>query len=307
MGVLSIVTDTTGQVNVNPRRVKIVTTDSLGTVTTAGYLNKTALSTFPIYPTDIFDIDYAWVIATNSGSYGEFLPTFSNGVITLSQASSNDVLLPTVANNIATYTNTTGQLSENANNALNAISTSSATPGTLRSIIGSATNTATTMTSGNLAGVRGVVNIKGSSTSAFIYGTQGKIIATGTLASGQFQAAVFGQLDISAATINGCQLAALWGDYGTSSGTLTSQTGLYGIAFTNTTAAVPIGQLYLYGGATNLMYLNTNAGQSGTTYFKAAGTSSGSAGYASGCNATEVLVISVNSTTYYIPCFAQNT
>lgn len=118
MGIVSIYTDTAGQVNVNPRRVKIVTTDSLGTVTTAGYLQKEVLSTYTVYPTDIFDIIYSYVQATNSGTYGEFLPTFSNGVITLNQAASSGITLPTIANHIATYTNTAGLLSEDPATAI---------------------------------------------------------------------------------------------------------------------------------------------------------------------------------------------
>lgn len=206
--------------------------------------------------------------------------------------------------NLPVFSDTAGTITQNAA-ALNNVANSSATPGTVRSIYGEITSSATTQTSGNLVGVCGAVGYVGAS-AGFIYGAQGKIIPSGTLSGSSWNAGVFGQLDISAATINAGQVAPIWGDYGTSSGTLTDQTGLYGIAMTNTTAAVLAGQLYLYGGATNLMLLNTNAGLSGTTYFKAAGTSSGSAGYATGCNATEVLQISVNGTTYYLPCFAQN-
>jgi hypothetical protein len=119
MGIVSIYTDTTGQVNVNPRRVKIITTDSLGTVTTAGYLGAEVVSTYAIVPTDIFDINYSYSTATNSGTYGEFLPTFVNGIVTLSQAASSGITLPTIANHIAVYTNTTGQLSKDAATAIN--------------------------------------------------------------------------------------------------------------------------------------------------------------------------------------------
>lgn len=184
-------------------------------------------------------------------------------------------------------------------------STALAAPGTIRAFTGKMVGTATVMTSGNLVGVRGEVDAVGAS-GGFLYGVQGKVIPTGTLSGSSWTAGVFGQLDISHATINAGQLAPIWGDYGSSSGTLTNQTGLYGIAMTNTTAAVLEGQLYLYGGATNLMYLNTNAGLSGTTYFKAAGTGASSWGYASYAAATEVLQISVNGTTYYIPCKSSN-
>lgn len=187
-----------------------------------------------------------------------------------------------------------------------ALSTSSATPGTIRALKGVMTGTNTTMTSGNLVGVRGEVDCVGAS-GGFLYGAQGKVIPTGTLSGSVWCAGVFGQLDLSNATINAGQTAPIWGDYGTTSGTLTNQTGCYGIAMTNTTAVVTIGQLYLYGGATNLMYLNTNAGLSGVTYFKDAGTGSGSWGNATPPTPSKVLTISVDGTTYYLPLVAQNT
>jgi len=119
MGIKSIYTDTTGQVQVNPRRVKIITYDGLSTVTTAGYLSVAPLSTYSVYPTDVFDIIYSYSDATNSGTYGEFLPTFSNGIVTLSQAASSGITLPTIANHIAVFSNTTGQLGEDAATAIN--------------------------------------------------------------------------------------------------------------------------------------------------------------------------------------------
>ena len=185
-------------------------------------------------------------------------------------------------------------------------STASATPGTIRALIGSITGSNSVMTSGNLVGARGVANIVGAS-GGFIYGAQGKVISTGSLSGSSWSAGVFGQLDISAATINAGQVAPIWGDYGASSGTLTDQSGLYGIAMTNTTAAVLAGQLYLYGGAQNLMLLNTNAGLSGVTYFKNAGTSAGSWGNAVPPTPSKVLTISVDGVQYYLPLVAQNT
>lgn len=187
-----------------------------------------------------------------------------------------------------------------------ATSTASATPGTIRALRGLITSTATVMTSGNLVGARGEADYVGAS-GGFIYGLQGKIIPTGTLSGSSWNAGVFGQLDISGATINAGQVAPIWGDYGTTSGTLTNQTGLYGIAMTNTTAAVLAGQLYLYGGAQNLMLLETNVGLSGVTYFINAGTGSGSWGNATPPTPSKVLRISVDGTQYYLPLVAQNT
>ena len=102
--------------------------------------------------------------------------------------------------------------------------------------------------------------------------------------------------------------APIWGDYGATSGTLTNQTGLYGIAMTNTTAAVLAGQLYLYGGATRL-----NASKHKCWFIRrylfqnVRGVSAGSWGNATPPTPTKVLQISVDGTLYYLPLVAQNT
>lgn len=382
MGIISINTDTTGQVQVLPRRVKIITTDGLATVTAAGYLNQEVLSTYAIFTSDIFDIFYSWSIDTQSGSYDEFLCSISNGIITLSVVPASGVTTPTIANHIAVYTNTLGHFGEDAATAINggnlqaglsgtagtmasfpsaalsgklvlaavtnaggnfnttisnassvgqsqvisvpdsgaatanfildnkpsgqtvSAASSSATPGTLRALVGSFTESATTMTSGNVVGVRGVVNAVGAS-GGFIYGVQGKIVATGTLSGSLWAPAVFGQLDVSAATINGAQVAALWGDWGTTGATATDLSGCRGIVFTNTTANVLNAQDYRYGNATYLLEL---AGAGGTlNYYAAAGTSAGSAGNATHCAAQQVIKIEINGVAAYIPVFTQNT
>jgi hypothetical protein len=312
---------------VNPAIVRIYTGDDLTVITTTGYFlgtqsaNLQAINAGPwewaydangnitdlcliFYATDqigFFTYDVATDSFVSLADNGNLSYTLPNGDIFVGNAS--NIATGVAVTGVVAITNT-GVTSLVAPIAISD-TTSSATPGTIRSFFSTMNGTATTMTSGNLVGVRGEVAYV-SASGGFLYGVQGKIIPTGTLSGSSWNAGVFGQLDISGATINAGQVAPIWGDYGSASGTLTNQTGLYGIAMTNTTAAVLEGQLYLYGGATNLMLLNTNAGLSGTTYFKAAGTSSGSAGYASGCNATEVLQISVNGTTYYLPCFAQN-
>ena len=290
-----------GYTGFSPRIERIVTSATLAQVTAAGWLNYIIAEGAQIAVVDKLCIAHDQ--GSSSAATDFFNISVANGIYTLTLTDAGAVL-PTVAGNIAIFYNTAGIVTENIA-GLNNVPNSSATPGTVRSLWSEITSSATTMTSGNLVGVRGSITYVGAS-GGFLYGVQGKLIASGTISGSSWNAGVFGQLDISAATINAGQMAPIWGDYGATSGTLTNQTGLYGIAMTNTTAAVLAGQLYLYGGATNLMLLNTNAGLSGTTYFKAAGTSSGSAGYASGCNATEVLQISVNGTTYYLPCFAQN-
>lgn len=113
MGIVSLVTDTAGQVDVNPRRVKMISTDNLSKITAAGYLNKEAISTFPIYPTDIFDVIYSYVQAINTGTYAEFSPVFNNGVITLTAITTGaGVITPTVLGDVAVFQDTKGTIGE---------------------------------------------------------------------------------------------------------------------------------------------------------------------------------------------------
>lgn len=290
-----------------PSVIYIQTTDTYATVTATGYLTHFKQEGFTFSNNQI-----ALVSTTDDGPiWLQVAITYANSsvlspVVSLVEpVGPGDVVLPTIAGALAVYSNTAGTLSESIA-ATNSVSTSSATPGTIRSIKGLMIGTGTPITSGNLVGVRGEVDYV-SASGGFMYGVQGKIIPTGTLSGSSWNAGVFGQLDISAATINAGQTAPIWGDYGTTSHTLTDATGMYGIAMTNTTAAVLAGQLYLYGGATNLMLLSTNVGLSGVTYFKTSGTGAGSWGNATPPTPTKVLTISVDGTSYYLPLVAQNT
>ncbi len=114
MSIISFTTDVAGQIDVHPRRVKIVTTNSLAEVTTAGFLNTIVNEGFAIYKTDIIDMIYLYNIATHAGTYGEFLPSIAGtGVITLIQfISPGDVTLPVVANDFANFDGTTGKIKD---------------------------------------------------------------------------------------------------------------------------------------------------------------------------------------------------
>ena len=144
----------------------------------------------------------------------------------------------------------------------NTVTSTSATPSNIRSIIGAVADS-TTITSGLLTGVRGIATIV-SASGGFVYGTQGKLVVSGTLSGSVWATGLFGQLDVSAATHDAGQVAAIWGDWGTTSGTETNMTGARGIAMTNTTDAVLNAQAYFYGSATNLLEL---AGPGGTMAF----------------------------------------
>lgn len=306
---------------VAPRIVQIVSSDNLATVSAAGYLNEQGqvLQGLQVSPTDEIHMIYSYVAATNSGTFGVFTPSFSAGVITLvlfSNAGEVSLIGAAVNGNLPKFSGTTGDIadsgiaatsvivSSNASGQTISASSASATPGTIRALVGSFTESATTMTSGNVVGVRGVVNCVGAS-GGFIYGVQGKIISTGTLSGSLWAPAVFGQLDVSAATINGAQVAAIWGDWGATGATATDLSGCRGIVFTNTTANVLNAQDYRYGNATYLLEL---AGAGGTlNYYAAAGTSAGSAGDATHCAAQQVIKIEINGVAAYIPVFTQNT
>jgi hypothetical protein len=150
--------------------------------------------------------------------------------------------------------------------ATNSFTTSSATPGTIRSLSSSMSGTATVMTSGTLVGVKGEVDCVGASGGS-IYGVEGKVAATGTLSSTSSTAGVFGQFDISTATINAGLLAPIWADYGATSGTITSATGMRMFAGTNNTAATLNSMIYLNGKTSNLFELLAN----GSTYISTGG------------------------------------
>lgn len=110
MPILQIVTDTTGQVNVNPRRVKIVTSDDLSTVIEAGYLNRNT-SGLNFVSTDVFDISYAY--ANGVGIYGLFLPVFDGQSITLEQWVSNgDVVFPVHDGNFTVFSGIEGKIQD---------------------------------------------------------------------------------------------------------------------------------------------------------------------------------------------------
>jgi hypothetical protein len=306
---VKVVAEGNYQVAAKPRYVFVNTDADNATITAAGWLNS--VTNEHIMASDIIVTNYA------SNAKAFYNPSIdSAGVITLSAISNpGEVsLIGTAVNgNVVMFSGTTGDITDAgfaaANVMLNnaaqtvTVANTSATPGTVRSLVGKMNSTVATQTSGNLVGVRGEVNCV-SASGGFLYGAQGKIIATGTLSGSSWSAGVFGQLDISAATVNAGQMAPLWGDYGSTSGTMTNTTGLRGVVMTNTTAAVLNAQDYRYGNATYLLEL---AGAGGTlNYYANAGTSAGSAGDAAHCAAQKVIAVQINGVAAYIPVFTQN-
>lgn len=359
MAILSIISNPPGVVDIVPSLIYINTNDSMATVLTTGYLNNAAKAFGISFTNSQMAITYT----TDGPALLEV--HVSGAVVSLATAvNPGTIVLPTIANHIATYTNTAGTLSEDAATAINggniqaglsgtagyvasfpataskgslrvtavantndtvttisnaamgqasvisipdpgastatfllsavaagqtvAASTASATPGTIRALVGAMTESNSVMTSGNLVGVRGSVTYVGAS-GGFLYGVQGKLIASGTLSGSSWNAGVFAQVDISAATMNAGQIAPVWADYGATSGTLTDVTGMRMFAGTNTTAAVLNSMIYLYGKATSLLELSGST----ATYI-----TSGGAGAPSGT--VQKIAITIDGVVYYL-------
>ena len=113
MGLFQIPTVLPSQVGIKPQRKRMVSTDSLATITAAGYLNQFNLEGNPIAPSDVLDVLYSYNIQTNSGTFGIFTVAVVNGLVTLTQwANPGDVLLPVVSGDIAIFNGTTGQIKD---------------------------------------------------------------------------------------------------------------------------------------------------------------------------------------------------
>ena len=265
MAILNIQSIQVGLVGVKPGLWSILTNDTAGTIVTAGYLNQAFQQGFSFNNGDLAAVITTPTPSSTAYSAGWYqIQSGGNGVWSITSSASSQ-----------------------ASNTV----TSSATPGTVRAFTGLLTNSATVMTSGNIVGVRGAVNMVGAS-GGFAYGVQGKVVPTGTLSGSSWTAPVFAQFDISSATINAGQTAPVWADYGASAGTLTSVTGMRMFAGTNTIASLTLHAMdYRYGKASNLFELDGNAG----TYI-----TSGGAGTLSGT--IEKIAIVIDGVQYYIPC-----
>jgi hypothetical protein len=113
MGILQAPSVLPGQVGVLGALKYMVTTDSIGTITTAGYLNNIDLAVYPILSTDVIATQYSFNLQTNKGTFSIFTVSISNGVITLVDWSNpGDVLLPVVNNHFANFNGTSGQIKD---------------------------------------------------------------------------------------------------------------------------------------------------------------------------------------------------
>jgi hypothetical protein len=107
MAITQITTSFAGQDGVEPQITRIVTTDSLATITTAGYLDNVMKQGYIINAGDVLLINY------NNGTLGFFTISFSNGISTLAPlTSSGEVILPVVSGHFANFSGTTGTIAD---------------------------------------------------------------------------------------------------------------------------------------------------------------------------------------------------
>ncbi len=119
MAILNIQTSQTGEAGVLPSYASILTDDTEAAVLTTGYLNKAVqngasfampcIAKIATKASSTSPYQVGWYQISRSGTDWSVIPAGNPG----------EVVLPTVANRIATYTNTTGTLSEDAATAIN--------------------------------------------------------------------------------------------------------------------------------------------------------------------------------------------
>jgi len=112
MAILNIQLNEPGQSGIYPRIIRIETNDTVAAVTTAGYLTNAVNKGLIV----LDERDMALVVTKESASAanecGWYEVSYSSGAWSLvPPASPGDVVLPTVANRLAHFTNTTGTLS----------------------------------------------------------------------------------------------------------------------------------------------------------------------------------------------------
>lgn len=111
-----------GTPGIKPNFKYMTTTDSYATITAAGYLNQPALEVTPVGQGDVIQCLYSVTIPQGTSTYGVFTVSIAaaTGTITLVPwGGDSGVVLPTIANHLAVYTNTTGTIGEDAATAIN--------------------------------------------------------------------------------------------------------------------------------------------------------------------------------------------
>lgn len=130
MSVLSWTTEVTGLEGVTPKIIYIETNDTYATITTAGYLN-------PSVDAGMEFTNHAMALVLSTTGVLWLQTSVINGVHSLITPSSQAgvIVLPTIANHIATYTDTAGTLSEDPVIAISAGGIQSGLNGTAGALI----------------------------------------------------------------------------------------------------------------------------------------------------------------------------
>jgi hypothetical protein len=81
MTILQLPTPLAGQEGLRPATKKMVSTDTLATIVTPGYLNAINMESYALTNTDVLEVIY-------QGGMGLFMPTIINGVTTLNAVTS---------------------------------------------------------------------------------------------------------------------------------------------------------------------------------------------------------------------------
>ncbi len=120
MPILNAQVDQVGQAGVFPAIIYILTNDTMAEVTTAGYLNTlTDKFHIPLSEADMALVTTKTSESAKLTSVSWFAVTFANGLWSLiPPAGTGEVILPTIANHIATYANTTGTITEDPATAI---------------------------------------------------------------------------------------------------------------------------------------------------------------------------------------------
>lgn len=177
-------------------------------------------------------------------------------------------------------------------------SSTSAAPGTVRAIRGEMVVGSTTMTSGNLVGVRGAVTVPVNETitAAYLYGTQGKVVFTGTSntqSGGGIITGVYGSLDLTGGTVTNTGLTSPIAAVFDGTGIGAAVANIHGIVIANSTSTI----------AGSAIHVSTTS--SGFTYFLTIDDTSGTLATVTGtpgtCTNSGYMPVKVNSTVLKIP------
>lgn len=203
MAILNIYPNDPGHAADVPSTQRIETNDTIATVTASGYLNHAVQSgLLSLSETDILLVATSSVAGKPADQAGWYDVEYSGGNWSLTAPSQpGDVLLPTIANHIATFTNTTGTISEDSATAINSGNIQaglSGTAGYLASFpstlakgslhvaaVASSGDTVTTISNASMAAARTIVIPDSGQTSTNFLLTDNaatQTIATGSLA-----------------------------------------------------------------------------------------------------------------------------